>query len=116
MSNYYFYPDKTPEWRYQRFDATTTLALWTPRTGNKFVLTGLHITNNAAAGTFAIFLGTTDAGPNKVAQFTLAASSSIAPVFGPIDGSGANYILYGRPASSPTSGFHVTSTGFEDTL
>ena len=89
--------------------------MWTPRSGNRFVLTGLTIASNAA-GTFTFYIGTTTSGPEKVAQFTLAASATIAPVFGPIESTAKGYILYGRPASSGTDGFNILATGWEDPI
>ena len=109
----FYSPGYTPEWRYQRWDATTTLAFWTPRTGNSVVLTGLNISNNAAAGTFAIFYGTTNSGPQIVAQFTIGASATVFPAFSPIEGTIKGGVFYGRPSSSPSDGFTLTALGFE---
>lgn len=114
MNEIYFSHGKTPEWRYQRWDATTTLAIWTPRTGNRLVVTNLHIANSASvATTFVIFMGATNSAPARVFEFVLGASAQISPTFGQIESTAVNYILYGRPASSPSDGIHLTATGFE---
>ena len=114
MSYDFFAKNYTPLYKYARFDAIqTTGAVWTPATGRKLVLTGLTITNNAAAGTFLLFIGSSNVAPAKIAQFTIGASATIVPVFGPIDGSAANYILFMGTSSGGTDGSHVFATGFE---
>jgi len=110
----YYSSDKTAEKKYQRFDSSaSTLVLWAPRSGRIPVITGLLLTNNNAAGTFTIYQGTTNSGPKVVYEFTVAASSMIAPVLGPIEADAADYIFYGRPSVSASDGWKVLLTGFE---
>lgn len=114
MYNPYYSSDKTATSKYQRYDSSvSTLVIWTPRSGNIPVITGIMITNNNAAGTFTLFQGTTNSGPKVIYEFTVAASSMIAPVMGPVEADAADYIIYGRPSVSATDGWKVLLTGFE---
>lgn len=114
--NYYFNTgDRSPEFRYQRWDATTTLAIWTPRTGNRFVVTDLTVSpwGSVAAGTFSLFLGTTNGAPPRICEFGLAGSAVIRPLGTTFESTGVNYILYGRPSAGGTGSHHVYVEGFE---
>lgn len=113
--DFYFSKNKTPETRYQKWDATTTLAIWTPRTGNRLVLTDLKITpwGAVAAGTFAIYLGSTSTNPVKVAEFGLAASAMVRVVCDALESTGVNYVLYGTPSAGGTSSHFAFAEGFE---
>lgn len=114
MYNPYYSSDKTAEKKYQRFDSSaSTLTIWTPRSGNRAVITGIMITNNNAAGTFALYQGTTTSGPKIIYEFTVAASSMITPHIDPIETDTVDYIIYGRPSVSASDGWKVLLTGFE---
>lgn len=113
---YRFNSDKTNEYRFQKWDATTTLAIWTPRTGNRFILRNLNVQAwgaAAAAGTFALFLGSTSTNPLKVAEFGLGGSAMIAPIAAGFESTGVNYILYGVPSAGGTSSHFAFAEGFD---
>lgn len=109
--NFYLEHGYTPQYRYQRWDATSTLAIWTPTTDTKPVITGITITNNGAAGTFLIVFNNTTA--DKIAQFTVGASATITPAIQAIQGTAANIQIMGRPAVGGTDTWHVHAAGFE---
>lgn len=114
MYDPYYSSDKTAEKKYQRFDSSaSTLVIWTPASGKQAVITGIMLTNNGAAGTFTLYQGTTNSGPKVIYEFTVAASSMIAPVMGPVETDSADLIIYGRPSASASDGWKVLLTGFE---
>ena len=110
-NNFYLRKGLSPQYRYTEFDASTTLAIWTPTTSTKVVLTGLAITNNAAAGTFLITFG--NLAGTKISEFTVGASATVTPFIGPIESTMYDRSIFGRPSSSPTNGWRVTAYGFE---
>ena len=110
-NNFYINHGYTPQNRYTEFDASTTLSIWTPTTSTRIVLTGLIITNNAAAGTFLITFG--NLAGSKIAEFTVGASATITPLIGAIECTMYDRSIFGRPSSSPTNGWRVTAQGFE---
>lgn len=110
-----FYPAKTREFRYTEIDATTTLALWTPRASAVIAFDGLTVANNGAAGTFLFaWSNSSSAAPGaKIMTLTVGASASISPVFGLIEGTIMDQPLFGRPSSGSTGQWCITVTGFE---
>lgn len=115
--DYYFAKDKTPEYRYSLVESTNTATIWATRSTNKFTLTHLVISNNAAAAQLLTFsVGSTSTGPANVAVFAIGASATISPVIGPLDGSAVAYNLYMKPVASATNGLSVTAFGFEDII
>lgn len=112
-----FYNYKTREYRYTEFDATSTIALWTPRASAIVAFDGLSITNNGAAGTFLLsWSNSSSATPGaKIATFTVGSSATITPVIGMIQGTIMDQPLFGRPAVGGTNSWYVTVTGFEIT-
>lgn len=113
--NYYFATDKTPEHRVTTVNSAGTTAVWTVRENNKFTITGIALTNNAAAQEVKFVAGSTNGNPSMdVAKFNPAASGFISPVLGPLDGSAANYNLYViGDGTGGTNGQHIVLTGFE---
>ena len=108
---YYLDAGITPQTRYQRFDATTTLAIWTPTTSTRVVLTGLTITNNAVAGTILFTFG--NLAGSRIAEFAVAASTTIMPAIGSIECTAYDREIFARPSSSPSNGWSITAQGFE---
>lgn len=96
---------------YTEFDASTTLAIATPNTSMKVVITSLNITNNDAAGTFRLSFG--NLAGSKIAEFTVGASAFITPRIGAIACTAYDRSIFGRPSSSATNGWRVFATGFE---
>lgn len=111
VNNFFLEHGYTPENRYTAFDATTTLSIWTPRSGNRVCLTGLSITNNAAAGTLLIVFDHPNA--TKIAEVTVGASLTITPTIGAIMSTVVGGAIFARPSSSPTNGWRVWAQGFE---
>ena len=112
---YEFQQGKTREYRYTEFDATSTLALWTPRSGNAVAFDAITITNNGAAGTFLLAWSTASSNvPGaKIATFTVGASASISPSIALVEGTIRDAVLWGRPSSAATNSWSVTVYGFE---
>lgn len=109
---FYLRGGRTPQVRYQSWDALTTLSIWTPTTSTRAVLTGLVISNNAAAGTMLITFG--NLAGTKIGEFTVGASATITPYIGAIESTMYDREIFGRPSSSSsTGGWRVTTFGFE---
>lgn len=109
-TDYYLSRGYTPQTRYQRFDATDTLSIWTPTTSTRVVITGISIAANIA-GTFLITWG--NLAGSRVAEFVSSGSTTITPRIGVWEGTMYDRSLFGRPSTSPTDGWKITLDGFE---
>lgn len=111
-NKFYLEHGYTPQTRYQQWEALSTLAIWTPTTSTRVVLTGLTISNNAAAGTMLITFG--NLAGSKIGEFTVGASATISPAIGAIESTMYDREIFGRPStSSSTGGWRVSVQGFE---
>lgn len=111
-NSYYLEKGFTPQTRYQQWEAATTLAIWTPTTSTRVVLTGLTISNNATTGTMLITFG--NLAGSRIAEFTVGASATISPAIGAIECTAYDRTIFGRPStSSSTGGWRVSAQGFE---
>ena len=110
-NDFYLEHGYTPMTKYTEFDASTTLSIWTPITGNRVVITALAVTNNAAAGTMRFVFDNTAS--TKIAEFTVGASSTIMPLIGAIESTIVSGKILARPSVSPTNGWRVLAQGFE---
>lgn len=111
-NNFYLEHGYTPQTRHTTWVDLSTLAIWTPTTSTRVVLTGLTLSNNAAAGTILITFG--NLAGSKIAQYTVGASTSISPAIGAIECTAYDREIFGRPStSSSTGGWAVTAHGFE---
>lgn len=110
-----FYTGKTREYRYTEFDATSTLALWTPRASATIAFDGISIANNGAAGTFLLsWSASSTAAPGaRIFMFTVGASATITPFIGLVEGTIMGAPLWGRPSVGATNQWAVTVQGFE---
>ena len=90
-----------------------TIAIWTPVTGNKVVLTDITITANQK-GTMVIFLYDQQLdGINRVAAFSMGASGTIVPAIECIQGTANSGVIYARTTGNTTNGWNLNLTGFE---
>ena len=88
-----------------------TIAVWTPTTSTRIVVTNLAISNNNA-GTIAFYWG--NLAGSKVAEFIMAGSSNISPSIGNWEGTAYDRILFAKlGGASGTDGVRVNLTGFE---
>mgnify|MGYP001559231247 FL=1 len=102
----------TPKTQYQSWVDLSTLAIWTPTTSTRVVLTGIAISNNALAGTMLITFGNLDG--TKIGEFSVGASLTIMPFVGAVESTMYDRSIFGRPStSSSTGGWRVTAFGFE---
>lgn len=109
--NFYLKSSRTPQWRFQSFGGAGTLAIWSPTTSTKVVLTGLTMSSNLG-GTFALYWSRSSGG-TKIAEFTVGASATISPIIGAIEGTTYDATLWGNVSATGTDGFKVTAFGFE---
>lgn len=118
MLSLQFYNGKTREYRYTEFDASTTLALWTPRASAVIAFDSITISNNGAAGTFLFAWSNSSSNTPgaKIFTFTVGASATVSPQIGLIEGTIMDQPLFGRPSSGATGQWSVTVTGFETGL
>ena len=112
---YYFARDKTPEYRSATLaSAATTSTIWSPRTGNKWVVDSLTIAANLGA-VIKFYKGTTTSGPDLIVTFVVGGSDYIS-LNAIIDGSATTNYLYATTDTGSTGGQYVFATGFEDTI
>lgn len=113
MSAIKFYLSKgyTPMNKNVIISGPDTLAIWTPITGKRVILTDISITANQA-GTITLFLY--DPGiDNRFAIFSLAASTTIAPRIECVEGTIVGGAIYARTLGNTTNGWNLNLTGFE---
>ena len=115
MSANEFYLNKglSPKNRYVMFNLVGTVAVWTPTTSTKVVLTGLNIFNNGAAGTIEFTWGDLNINDRRIFVFAVGASSVLSPTFGPVEGTMYDRTIQANVSASGSYGWHVTATGFE---
>lgn len=115
MSGVDFYLNKgfTPQWRYVQRDAAGTIAIWTPTTSTKVVLTGLQITNNNAAATLEITWGNLNINNRRIFVFDVAASTTIYPIFNVIEGTMYDRAIFCNASADASDGWKISAQGFE---
>jgi len=115
--NIYFTPDKTPAYTYATVDKAGTTAVWTPTSGNRLVVSGINLYNNAAAQVFTFYFGTTVAGPDAFFKFAVGASASVNFDLYPIDSEIEDYVIYVKGSGTgATDGQEILITGFEEPM
>ncbi len=108
---YYLAQGYTPQYRFTRFDAAGTLAIWTPTTSCRVVITGLHV---GATNGGSMTLGWSySSGGKQVAQFVLGGSAFVSPAIGAIEGTAIDGKLWAAVSAGGTDSWAVTAYGFE---
>lgn len=88
----------------------TNVVVWTPYSSTRIALTNLHISSNPG-GTIQIFFG--GANQIKLAEFNVAASSTISPVISSWESTAQDAPLYAVASVGGTNGWSVTAEGFD---
>lgn len=111
MSAIEFYLEKgyTPINKSVIISGPNTISVWTPITGKRVVLTNMSISANLT-GTIAFYF---DNGNNRIATYSLSASSTIAPVIGCIESTVVSGAIFARTLPNASDGYYVNLTGFE---
>lgn len=89
----------------------STITLWTPTTNQRIALTELAISSNLA-GTIAFYFGGNNQ-DQKLAEFSVGSSSTIAPNISSWESTAINAPLLIRVSHGATNGWQVTGAGFE---
>lgn len=110
-TDFYLKKGLTPQFRFQSFGSAGSLAIWTPTTSTKVVLTNLVVASNLG-GTFAMYWSRSSGG-TKIAEFVLGSSSTITPIIGAIEGTTYDATIWGNVSGGGTDNFKVTAMGFE---
>ena len=87
-----------------------TIAVWTPTTSTKIVVTNLSISNNYG-GTIAFYWG--NLAGTKIAEFLIGSSATIVPAIGVWEGTMYDRTLFAKAGTSGTDGIRVNLTGVE---
>ena len=111
-TNYYLSKGYTPINKNIIISGPNTISIWAPVTGNRVILTEMNITANQAGTIVFIFYDQLAA--NYFAQFSLAASTTIAPSIGCVQGTMVSGSLFARTLGNSTNGWNINLTGFED--
>lgn len=107
MSDFYT-KNFTNIWRKQEIlSANTTVTVWSPTTGSRFVLTGLDISKQGInAGTLRFYFEDN----NWLNEYALSATTTITPRFDGLECTLTNQALR---AVSLAEGWRITAYGFE---
>ena len=106
----FFTRGQTSAWRHvEILAANTTIAVWTPTTSTRIVLTGLDV-STSGAGSIRFSLG--DLGGVPIAQYFLS-SATVTPRFDGIESTMYDRGIYAVASSALGGGWKITATGFE---
>jgi len=89
----------------------STITIYTPTTGTRLAVTNLNVSANAA-GTIVFHFGGNNDG-QKLAEFSVGASSTISPSIGSWESTAINAPLVVRVSTALTNGWQVSVEGFE---
>ena len=111
MSAIDFYLEKgyTPVNKSVVISGPDTIAVWTPITGKRVVLTDISVAANLT-GTIAFYF---DNGNNRFALYSLSASSTITPNIGCIESTVVSGAIFAVTKNNASDGYYVNLTGFE---
>ena len=87
-----------------------TIAVWTPTTSTRIVVTDAAISRNQA-GTLAFYWG--NLAGSKIAEFVSTGSSVINPAIGAWASTMYDRVLFAKLGTSATDGTVINLTGFE---
>lgn len=87
-----------------------TIAVWTPTTSTRVVVTNLAVARNLA-GTFAFYWG--NLAGSKVAEFFNSGTAVVNPAIGAWESTMYDRVLFFKGGQSATDGTVVNLTGFE---
>lgn len=98
--------------------ANATTVLWAPRvttfgTTAKVTLTGISFSTNIPSSV-VIYVGSTGAGPQKIAMFMAGSSATISPTIGMIRNTMQGGNLYAVIGNGSSAGAALLVTGFEE--
>lgn len=108
--DYYISKGYTPTWRHVSTSGAGTIAVWTPTTSTRILLTELTVSSNLG-GTILFTFG--NLGGSKIFEFFLSSSTTISPFIGAIESTMYDRGLYASVSGGGTDGFKITASGFE---
>ena len=111
-TNYYLSKGYTPINKTVVISGPDTMAVWTPVTGNRVILTEISISANQA-GTI-VFIKYDQKAANYFARLSLAGSANISPTIGCVEGTMVDGAFFARTLGNTTDGWNINLTGFED--
>ena len=112
MSTPTFYSNgKTLQWRTAEIRGVgSTIAVWTPTTSTRVVLTGLDI-GSGPGGTIRFTFG--NLAGAKIVEYMMSASTSISPRFDGIESTVYDRSLFVSVSGGTSDGWRITAYGFE---
>ena len=112
MSAIDFYIKKgfTPQNRFTVIQESAAVAVWTPTTSTRIVVTDATISTNPAT-TIAFYWG--NVGGSKIAEFLLGGSATITPSIGIWEGTAYDRSIFAVSKVGATDGVRISLTGFE---
>lgn len=111
---YYLQQGYVRRWEQTTADAIGTIAILSPNTSNRIILTGLCISSNPG-GSILISVGYRGmaSSSDTIAEFYVAGSSTVHPELGPIEVDAIDRNIYASFSASGSNGWKITATGFE---
>ena len=108
-TEHYLNQGYTPKNKTIVIQESAAVAVWTPLTSTRVVVTELGLSTNLAT-TVAFYWGSAG---DKIAEFLLPGSAAIVPSIGIWEGTAYDRGLYARASIGSTDGVRVNLTGFE---
>lgn len=109
-AEYYLSKGYTPSTKTIVISGPNTITVWAPVSGKRVVMTGVSF-SNINAGTIAFYFD--HPSEIKIAEYLLAASSTIEPMIGAWESTVVGGRIFARVGASGTDGWRVNATGFE---
>ena len=107
--NYYLSKGYTPLNKSVIASGPGTLTVWTPPSDKRVVITNVSLGTNVA-GTIAFYF---DNGDDRIAAFSLSASTSFSPVIGAWESTVVGGRIFSRSTGNASDGWYVNVTGVE---
>ena len=108
--DYFLRKGYTPQNRLNIIQESAAVAVWTPKTSMRVVITDITISSSPAT-TIAFYWG--NVAGDKIAEFLLAGSATITPSIGIWEGTAYDRSLFAVSKVGATDGIRVDLTGFE---
>ena len=106
----YFARGYTPAFRFLSISSVSTVAVWTPTTSTRIVLTDLVVSSNLG-GTILFSLG--NLAGSRIFEFFVGSSATISPMIGSIESTMYDRAIFASTSQSGSEGWKVTLMGFE---
>ena len=110
-AEYYLSKGNTPAFRTVLINGADTIAVWTPTTSTRVVITNLSIGSGGQSGTMAFYFG--NLAGTKIFEFSLGTTTTIYPVIGAIESTMYDRVIFAKATPGGADLWRVNLQGFE---